>query len=94
VGTWAARTTWRTTQGRDSNGQATSYIGNMLLCAAALTVLLLMGGVEQNPGPGVETECSLQVLCSEGDRILKSETQCDMWTLVSQQLWKRQGSNG
>jgi hypothetical protein len=28
------------------------------------------------------------------DRNLKSGTQCDMWTWVSQQLWKHQGSNG
>jgi hypothetical protein len=65
----------------------------MLLCAATLTVLLVIGGVEQNPGPGVEAESSLQVLCSGYDRTLKSGTQCDVWTLVSQQLWKRQGSN-
>jgi rRNA maturation endonuclease Nob1 len=50
----------------------------MLLCAAALSVLLLIGGVEQNPGPGVEAESSLQIVCSGCDRILKSGTQCDM----------------
>jgi hypothetical protein len=50
----------------------------MLLCAAALTVLLVIGEVEQNPGPGVEAESSLQILCSGSDRILKSGTQCDM----------------
>jgi hypothetical protein len=50
----------------------------MLLCAAALTVLLVIAGVEQNPGPGVEAENSLQVLCSGHDRNLKSGTQCDM----------------
>jgi hypothetical protein len=50
----------------------------MLLCAAALTVLLVTGGVEQNPGPGVELENSLQVLYSWCERNLKSETKCDM----------------
>jgi methionyl-tRNA synthetase len=45
----------------------------MLLCAVALTVLL-----EQNPGPGVVAENSLQVLCSGCERNLKSGTQCDM----------------
>jgi hypothetical protein len=34
VGTWAARTSWRTAQSRESNGQAISYVGNMLLRAA------------------------------------------------------------
>jgi hypothetical protein len=78
VGTWVARTSWRTAQGRGSNGQAICYIGNMLLCAAALTVLLVTGGVEQNPGPGVELENSPQVLYSGCERNVKSGTQCDM----------------
>jgi hypothetical protein len=37
----------------------------MLLCAATLTALLVIGGVEQNPGPGVEIDNSLQVLCMD-----------------------------
>jgi hypothetical protein len=45
----------------------------MLLCAAVLTLLLVIGGVEQNPGPGVEAENILHVLCSGCDRNLKSE---------------------
>jgi hypothetical protein len=49
MGTWAPRTSWRTAQGQDSSGQAINYIGNMLLCAVALNVLLVVGGVEQNP---------------------------------------------
>jgi hypothetical protein len=65
------------------------YIGDMLLCAAVFTVLLVIGGVEQNPGPGVEAENILHVLCSGCERNLKSGTQCDTWTVVSQQLWKR-----
>jgi hypothetical protein len=64
VGTWAARTSWRTAQGLESNGQAISHTANMLLCAATLTALLVIGGVEQNPGPGVEVQNSLQILCS------------------------------
>jgi hypothetical protein len=54
VGTWAARTPWRHAQGREGNGQARSYIGNTLLCAASLAILLVFGDVEQNPGPVVE----------------------------------------
>jgi hypothetical protein len=34
--------------------------------------------VEENPGPGVKDENSLQVLCSGCERSLKSGTQCDM----------------
>jgi hypothetical protein len=50
---------------------------NVTLCTATLAVLLAIGGVEQNPGPGVEAENILQVLCSGCDRNLKSETQCN-----------------
>jgi hypothetical protein len=49
----------------------------MIMCAAALAVLLVIGGVEQNPGPGVEAESIVQVLWLYGgcDRNLKSGTQ-------------------
>jgi hypothetical protein len=78
VGTWAARTSWHTAQGRGGNGQSISCIMNMLLCAAALTALLVIGGVEQNPGPVVEVDNSLQVLCSGCERNLKWGTRCYM----------------
>jgi hypothetical protein len=78
VGSWNAKTSWRTAQGRESNAQSISYIRNMLLCAVALTALLVIDGVEQNPEPGVEADNSLQVLCSGRERNLKSGTQCDM----------------
>jgi hypothetical protein len=54
-----------------------SHIGNMILCAAALATLLVIGGVEQNSGPGVEAENNVEVLCSGCKRILKSGMQCD-----------------
>jgi hypothetical protein len=40
-------------------------------------VLLVIGGVEENPGPLVEAEKIMRVLCSGCDGILKSGTQCD-----------------
>jgi hypothetical protein len=40
------------------------------------SLLLVIGGVEKNPGPGVEAEKILQVVCSGCDRNLKSGTQC------------------
>jgi hypothetical protein len=64
VGTWVVRTSWHSAQGRDSNGQTISYTGNILLCTEALTVILVIGGLEQNSGLGVEVKNSLQVLCS------------------------------
>ena len=80
VGTWAARiscvlrTSWRTAQG---NGLVILCVGTMFICATTIAVLLVIGGVEKNPGPGVEDEKIMRVLCSRCDRILKSATQCD-----------------
>jgi hypothetical protein len=76
VGSWAARTswvtrtTWRTSQ---VNGRVISCLGTMILCAMTLAVLLVMVGVEKNPGPGVEAEKILQVLCSRSDRNFNQE---------------------
>jgi len=80
VSTWAARiscvsrTSRRTAKG---NGHAILCLGTMILCATTVAVLLVIGGVEENPGPGVESEKIMRVLCSGCDRILKSGTQCD-----------------
>ena len=76
VGTWAARTVWRA-QGSNINRQGRSYLANSCLCAGVLAILLVIGRVQQNPGPGVEVESFMQVMCSGCERILKSETQCD-----------------
>ena len=82
VGTWAARTGWRA-QGSNSNVQVRSYFVNKCLCEAVLAMLLVTGGVEQNPGPVVEIESFIQVMCSVYDRSLNSGTQCDTCGLVS-----------
>jgi hypothetical protein len=42
-----------------------------------VAVLLVIGGVEQNSGPGVDGESLMQVMCSGCDKSLKSGTQCD-----------------
>jgi hypothetical protein len=47
VGTWAARTYWRTAQERDSNEHAVSRIGSMILSAVTLAVLLVTSSVEE-----------------------------------------------
>ena len=76
VGTWAARTVWHV-QSRNINRQVRSYLANTCLRAAVLAILLVIGRVEQNPGPGVEDESFMQVNCSACNRILKSGTQCN-----------------
>jgi hypothetical protein len=60
LGTWAARISRRTAQGRDSNRHAIRRLEYMLLCAAALAVLLVIGGLDQSPGPGTEAENVIQ----------------------------------
>ena len=81
VGTWAARiscfsrTSRRTAKG---NGHAILCLGTMILCATTLVVLLVIGGVEENPGPGVESGKIMRALCSGCDRVLLSGTQCGM----------------
>ena len=80
VGTWAARYSWAsrssglTAQG---NGRMAFCLGTVILCATTLAVLLVIGGVEKNPGPGVDAENIMQVVCSGCERNLKSGTQCD-----------------
>jgi hypothetical protein len=75
--TWAVRTAWRA-KGRNSNGQLRSYLENSCLDAAVLAILLVIGGVEKNPGPGMEVESFMQVMRSGFVRE-NSEigTQCD-----------------
>jgi hypothetical protein len=73
VGTWAARISWWAAPGYATARRVASFLGSMIMCAA----VLVTGGVEQNPGPGVEDENIVQALCSGCDRILKSGTQCE-----------------
>jgi hypothetical protein len=49
-------------------------MGPMILCAAVLTTLLVIGGVELNPGP---IDSIVQVLCSSCDRNLNSGNKCE-----------------
>jgi len=43
-----------------------------------LAVLLVIGGVEQNPGPVVEAENTVRLLCTGCGRNLKSGIQCEL----------------
>jgi hypothetical protein len=59
MGTWAARISCVSRTSRQSakgNGHAILFLGTMILCATTLAVLLVIGGVEENPGPVVEAE--------------------------------------
>ena len=73
-GTWAARFSWRSAVGRVGTRGENICMGSMILCAAVLATLLVIGGVELNPGP---VESIVQGLCSGCDRNLMSGTQCE-----------------
>jgi hypothetical protein len=69
----------------------------MILFATTLAVLLVIGGVEKNPGPGVEAEKIIQVVRSRCHRNLKSGTQCDTCGSVTDVVmlklkWRRDGN--
>ena len=49
-----------------------------MLGSMVLAVLLMIGGTEQNPGPGVEGENTVQLLCTGCSTNLKSEIQCEL----------------
>jgi hypothetical protein len=74
VGTWAASFSWLSVVGRVGTRGRKIYMGSMILCAAVLATLLVIGGVELNPGP---VENIVQLLCSGCDRNLKSGTLCE-----------------
>jgi hypothetical protein len=68
VSTWSARTSWPTANG---NGRVIFCLGTVVLCARTLAVLLVTG-VQNKSGPGVEAENIMQIAWSECDRNLKS----------------------
>jgi hypothetical protein len=74
VGTCAGRFPWRSAAGHLETRGGKLSVGPMILCAAVLSTLLGIGGVEQNPGT---VDDIVQVLCSGCDRNLKSGTQFD-----------------
>jgi hypothetical protein len=74
VGTWAARFVWRSAVGRGGTRGGKIFMESMILCAAVIANLLVIGGVKLKPGP---VENILQVLCSGCDRNVKSGTQCE-----------------
>ena len=55
---WAARTALRTAVGKVTKGERIFSVGPIFLSAAVIATLLIIGGVELNPGPD---EISVQV---------------------------------
>jgi len=61
VGAWPARASWRSAVGKVGKGGSGNPSGPKILSATVIATLLIIGGVELNPGP---EENPLQVLCN------------------------------
>ena len=76
---WAGIFSWR---GMFRRGAANETTGDCLsltvLSSMVLAVLLIIGGVEQNPGPAVEVENTVRLLCTGCGRNLNSGIQCEL----------------
>jgi hypothetical protein len=62
----------------DANGTTADCLGLSVLSFMVLAVLLIIGGVEQNPGPVLEVENTVRLLCTGCSRYLKSGIQCEL----------------
>jgi len=62
----------------DANGTSGDCLVLTVLSSMVLAVLLIIGGVEQNPCPVVEVENTVRFLCTGRGRNLKSGIQCEL----------------
>ena len=62
----------------DANGVTGNCVGLTMLSATVLAALLMIGGIEQNPGFVEEVENTVRVLCTGCGRNLKSGIQCEL----------------
>jgi hypothetical protein len=53
-----------------------------MLSSVVAAVLLIIGGVEQNPGPVVEAENTVRLLCAGCGRNLKSVNNVDVGIIM------------
>ena len=79
VGTWAGRCTWRGVfRHGDANGTTGDCLGLTVLSSMVLALILIIGGVEKNPGPVLEVVNTVRLLCTGCGRNLKSVIQCEL----------------
>jgi hypothetical protein len=78
-GTWTGRFSWRGVSRRgDANETTGDCMELTVLSFMVLAVLLIIGGVEKNPGPVLETENTVRLLCTRCGRNLKSGITCEL----------------
>jgi hypothetical protein len=85
---WAGRFSWRGVPTRgDANGTTGDCLELMVLISMVLTVVLMIGGNEQIPGPVVEVKNTVRLLLTGCGRNLKSGIQyelCGRWIIVAE----------
>ena len=59
-------------------GRTVDCLGLTVLSSMVLLVLLMIRGIEQNPGPVLEVENTVRLLCTGGVRNLNSGSQCEL----------------
>jgi hypothetical protein len=67
---------------REVNGTTSDCLGLTVLSSMILSVLLMTGGIEQNPGPAAEVENTIGLLCAGCSENRKSGIQyelCEKW---------------
>ena len=62
----------------DANGTTGDCLGFTVLSSTVLALLLIIGGIEQNPCPDVEVENTVRLTCTGCNRNLKSGIQCEL----------------
>ena len=62
----------------DDIGAKSKCLGLTLLSSLIIAVLLIIGGIEQNPGPSGEMDSTASDICTGCGRHLKSGIQCEM----------------
>lgn len=78
VGSWAGRCLWRGLPRHGDANQTTGHcLGLTMLNSLVIAVLLVIGGVERNPGPVAEGDSSVKLLCTGCGRNLRSGIQCE-----------------
>ena len=79
VGSWAGGVSWRGVPRRgDADGKTDEHLALTVLSSAVLAMLLIIGGVDQNPGPVGEVQNTVRLLCTGCGRNLKSGIQCEL----------------
>jgi hypothetical protein len=79
VSTWAGRISKRGGPRRGEANRATGIcLGLMVLSSTVLAALLVIGCVEQNPGPVVQALSITQRVCTGCSKNLRSRIQCEL----------------